>query len=222
MRTRNLIVGILALAAFAPFAGAASSFTYSTFVTIVGTFVQPLVPQWSYGTQLQPATIAVASTTQSGASLSGGKLVIKVLALSATGTSTPSNEYATTTTAANALIISWATVPGATGYAVAFGTSTPGSEHAYFMATSTAGAANTTYTLTSTSSPTYYAIPSSGSGFYASLGSGTSTMSTSGAVRLFSAATTTACSEALDGTIFYNEANEHLWLCQSGAWAAIK
>ena len=221
MRTRNLIIGVLALMAFAPFAGAASSFVQVNFQKLVGLNLVPVSTNYSYATQLQQPNVTVASTSPAS-SLSGGKLVLQVAALSATGTSTPSSEYATTTTAKNGLKLSWPTIPGATGYAVYFGTSTPGSEQAYFMATSTAGAVNTFYWLQSTSSPTYYSIPSSGSGYFASIGSATTTFDTTGTIRAASSATTTACVAANDGAVFYNAANLHLWLCQSAAWTVIK
>jgi hypothetical protein len=61
---------------------------------------------------------------------------------------TPSLEYATTTSINENINVVWAPVPGATGYVIYFGTSTPGSEQAYFIATTT-----TQYSLNSTSSP---------------------------------------------------------------------
>jgi hypothetical protein len=199
---------------------AASSFTYATFQKLIGgVYVTPVTTAYSYATQIQqPVVTSTASTT---GSLSGGSLVTEVVATTPTGTSTPSLEIATTTSVNEGLLLKWAPVPGATGYAVYIGTSTPGSEQSYFTATSTSGAANTQYTLTSTSSPTYSALAASGSGFYAAMGSASSSIMTSGLIQSSTNATTT-CTTALAGAMFYSTVNAHLWLCTSGAWALIK
>jgi hypothetical protein len=199
---------------------AASSITPGVFTKLVGLFVQPVTTSNSYGTQVQAPNMAVASST---GSLTGGRLAVQVAALTLTGTSSPSSEIATTTSINEALQITWPTMPGATGYAVYIGTSTPGSEHSYFMATSTGGTLNTYYTLAATSSPTYYAIPAQGAGFFSSQGSGTTTLDTTGLIRAQSSATTT-CSAPLNGSIFYSTANAHLWLCTGSgpAWTVIK
>ena len=221
MRTRNLIIGVLALAAFAPFAGAASSFVQVNFQKLVGLNLVPVSTNYSYATQMVAPTVT-APTVFGAGSLSAGLLKIQVAALSATGTSSPSSEYATTSVASKSIYLSWATIPGATGYAVYVGTSTPGSEQSYFMATSTAGAVNTNYTLTSTSTPTYYSIPASGSGYFASIGSATTTFDTSGTIRAASSATTTTCGATNRGATFYNSANDLDWLCKAAGWTVIK
>ena len=91
-------------------------------------------------------------------------------------------------------------------------TTTPGNEQGVLYATSTSGAVNTYYSLTSTSS-VIYAIPSqSGLGYLASIGSATSTIQAP-IIAAVSSATTTNCSASINGAQFYNTANSHLWLC---------
>lgn len=205
----------------APVARAASSFTYRTFQTLIGgSYVVPTATSLSYATQLNSPTVT-APTAPSSGSLTAGPLQIEIAAVSATGTSTPSSEIATTSIASGALYFSWAPVPGATGYALYFGTSTPGSEGAFFMATSTSGAPNTNYTLTSTSSPTYYAIPAQGSGYYSAFGSASTTIDTGGLIRSSTSATTT-CNAAATGAMFYNPVSDLLWLCKAGGWTVVK
>lgn len=197
---------------------AATNITPAVVAKIVGLFVQPITTSYSYATQVQTPVLTAASST-TGGSLTVGTLYFEVAALTITGTSSPSNEIATTTVAGSSRIqLTWPAVPGATGYAVYFGTTTPGSENAYFMATSSA---NTFYTFTSTSSPTFYPVPVQGAGYYSQQGSGTTTLDTTGLIRSQSAATTT-CTTALAGAMFYSTANSHLWLCTGGNWAVIK
>jgi hypothetical protein len=216
--------GIVGLLLGASAALAASSITPGVFTKLVGLFVQPITTSYSYGTPVQQPVATAASSTAAAGSLTRGPLVIEVAALTLTGTSSPSNEIATSSQGTNSEIhLTWPPVPGATGYAVYIGTTTPGSEHSYFMATSTAGVPNTFYTLTSTSSPKYYAIPGQGAGYFSSLGSGTTTLDTTGLIRAQSSATTT-CNASLNGTIFYSTTNSHLWLCTGAgpAWTVIK
>jgi hypothetical protein len=80
------------------------------------------------------------------------------------------------------------------------------------------------YTLTSTSSPTFDIPPHINTGFYTQMGSGSTTISTQGDILMQSVATTTACTTALNGSMFYNTANAHLWLCTGAgpAWTVIK
>ena len=214
-KTDALILGIatgmlLGAFGFSSIASAATSFTYQTFQKLIGgNNVVPVSPSYSYATQLQQPVASIASTT---GSLSGGPLVIKVVADTPFGTSSPSLEISTTTSKTEALQITWPAVPGASGYAIYFGTSTPNSEKAYFVATSTNGAVNTVYTLTSTSSPNYDLLPHISTGFYSQIGSASSSVATAGNILTQSAATTTPCTTALNGSIFYNTANAHLWL----------
>lgn len=194
-------------------ADAGSSFTFSLFQQLVGTGIVPTSPSQSYATQLNTPAVNAASTT---GSLTGGSLNIRVVATTAFGTSSPSNEVATTTSVNEGLQLTWPTVPGANAYAIYIGTSTPGSEQAYFEATSTAGVVNSYYSLTSTSTPTYNALALSGAGFYSAFGSASSTIITSGLIQTVSTATTTPCTTALNGSIFYSSSNSHLWLCTGG------
>jgi hypothetical protein len=219
----NHLSSIIALAVAIPFCTfAGSSFSYAVFQQLlVGNYIVPTVTSNAYATELQqPSVTSTASTT---GTLSGGKLYLEVVATTVTGTSSPSAEIATTTSVNENVNIVWSPIPGATGYAVYFGTSTPGSEQSYFAATSTAGVVNTQYSLTSTTSPTYNTPSLNGTGYYASIGSGTSSIAVSGQIQVTSNATTT-CSTALNGAIFYSTANSHLWLCTGSgpAWTVIK
>lgn len=206
----------------------ASAFTTSFsggFETLINNFISPNVTSQAYATQIQSPLLStkLASSTlpATGGALTKGPLQVVIEALTATGTSSPSAEIATTSASTNSqLYLQWAPVANATGYAVWIGTSTPGSERSYFMATSTAGTVNTNYNLTSTSTPTYGVLGAAG--FLTTMGSASSSISTSGLIQSQQAATSTACTTALQGSMFYNTSNAHLWLCQSGAWAVIK
>lgn len=218
---RSAALGALfALSIMATQAFAASSITPGIFVKLVGLFVQPVTTSYSYGTPVQqPQAFAIASTS---GSLTPGPLLLQVAAVTRTGTSSPSAEVSTTTSASEGLNLSWAPVPGASGYAIYIGTSTPGSERSFFMASSTNGVPNNFYTLTSTSSPTFYTVPGQGAGYYTSMGSGTTSIDTTGLIRAQSSATTT-CTAALNGSVFYNPNNAHLWLCTGAgpSWTLI-
>jgi hypothetical protein len=206
---------VSALTAFA-----ASSFSYGTFLQLIGqNNLAPFITSLNYTNQLQSPTITVASSTSG--TLSGGPLVIEVAALTLTGTSTPSNEFATTTIPNQAMLITWPPIPGASGYAVYVGTSTSGSEASYLMGTSTAGVPNTQYTLQSTSSVILTTIQNQGAGYYTTEGSATTSIDTTGLLRAQSNATTT-CVASITGSMFYNPNNSHLWLCVGGAWVVVK
>jgi hypothetical protein len=196
-----------------------SSFGYASFLQLIGNNAQ-IGQGVSITSQIQSPLLSAASTT---GSLTGGPLYVEVAATSLTGTSSPSNEYATTTDAAENLQLTWPTISGATGYAVYVSTTTPGNEQGVLYATSTSGAVNTYYSLTSTSS-VIYAIPSqSGTGYLASIGSATSTIQAP-LIAAVSSATTTNCSASINGAQFYNTANSHLWLCTGAGpgWTLIK
>jgi len=112
----------------------------------------PVFPSWSVNIPLSPPTsFAAASSTAHGSLAQGYPLYFKVAAINAVGTTTSTTEIATTTQAANTNIdLSWTAVPGATGYAIYYSTTTPGAENAYQMATT-----SNNYDFTSTSSPAY-------------------------------------------------------------------
>jgi hypothetical protein len=116
------------------------------------TQITPIFPSWSLNVPLSPPTISAATTTGGGSLTAGSALYFRVAATNGTGTTTASNEIATTTANANQQInITWPAVPGATKYFVFFSTSTAGAEGAYFAATTSSA-----YDFTSTSSPTGY------------------------------------------------------------------
>ena len=199
-----------------------SSFSYAAFQQLISNYIVPFTTSTGYATELQsPVITSTASTT---GTLSPGPLFIEIVATTQTGTSSQSNEYATTTSKNENINLYWPPVPGAQAYAIYFGTSTPGSEQAYFEATSTAGVVNTQYSLSSTSSPAYYTPAANGEGYYALIGSATTTITTQGLIQAISNATTTACSASVNVAIFYNTANSHLWLCTGSGptWTVIK
>ena len=76
-------------------------------------------------------------------------------------------------------------MPGATGYAIFYSTTTPGAENAYQVATTT-----NQYDFTSTSSPAYATPPTFATAFAAQLSNGTSSIAANG-VNLTPFATTT-------------------------------
>jgi hypothetical protein len=196
-----------------------SSFGYASFLQLIGNNAQ-IGQGVNITSQIQSPLISAASTT---GTLTAGPIYVEIAATSLTGTSSPSNEYATTTSSGENLQLTWPTISGATGYAVYVSTTTPGNEQGVLFATSTNGAVNTSYSLATTSSVTY-AIPSqSGTGYLASIGSATSTIQAP-IITAVSSATTTNCTASINGAQFYNTANSHLWLCTGAGpgWTLIK
>jgi hypothetical protein len=196
-----------------------SSIGYGVFLQLIGANAQIITPD-AITTQLQSPAISAASTT---GALQGGPLFIEIVATSYTGTSSPSNELATTTLPLQSLQFSWSTIPGATGYGIYVSTTTSGNEKGLFFATSTNGQVNTTYSLNSTSSPLFGTPVLTGTGFLTSDNSSTSTLETP-IIQAVSNGTTTSCTASLNGAQFYNLANSHLWLCTGAgpAWTILK
>jgi hypothetical protein len=207
-------------------------------------------PNWAEGGMLYvPAATGAATTT--GTLASSTTYAFKVAALDGNGTTTLSNSITGTTDSktsgnpAEGLIISWSAVPNAEGYAVYFGTTTPGVAQTYtqyFLATSTSGVPNAhldfatstgslsgSYTKADTTAYSFEFSPYGKSWLWGNdlmLGSPTTTPQAtldiaSGTVRAYSVSTST-CSTIQNGTMFYNQNNNHLWLCQSGAWVVVK
>jgi hypothetical protein len=136
-------------------ASAATSFTGPSPFKQGGTGntqIIPVYPSWSVNIPLSPPqNFAAASSTVGGSLSTGANLFFKVASLNATGTSAPSTELSTTTAATNSQVnLTWIPVPGATGYAVYYSTTTAGLENAFQIATAT-----NAYDFTSTSSPAY-------------------------------------------------------------------
>jgi hypothetical protein len=214
-----IVIGLAVLFAASVAFAFNSSFGYGVFLQLIGSNAQ-IAQGVSVTTQIQSPLISAASTT---GSLTGGLLFVEVAATSLTGTSSPSNEYATTTDVNENLQISWPPIPGATGFAIYVSTTTAGNEKGVLYATSTSGAVNNYYSITSTSSVIYALPVQSGSGYLASLGSATSTIQAP-IIAAVSSATTTACSASINGAQFYNTSNAHLWLCTGAGpgWTLIK
>lgn len=214
----GLLFGLIVCATSTAFAFN-SSFGYGVFLQLIGNNAQ-IVQGVNITTQIQSPLISAASTT---GTLTGGPLFVEVAATSLTGTSSPSNEYATTTDVNENLQISWPPIPGATGFAIYVSTTTAGNEQGVLYATSTSGAVNNYFSLTSTSSVIYALPAQSGSGYLVSMGSATSTFEAP-IIAAVSSATTTNCTASINGAQFYNTANAHLWLCTGAGpgWTLIK
>jgi hypothetical protein len=202
-------------------------------------------PNWSFGIQLsQVAGVSAATTT--GTTASSTSFVFAVAALDGTGTTTLSAAVVQATDAnGNAnegFQLSWGAVPGASGYAVYFATSSSATAvlTQYFNATSTNGIPNTSYTFaTSTGSltgsytkadPTAYSVKLNplGASYLNGGNLGISTTSpvatidvASGTLRAYSISTST-CAAANDGSIFYNAKDKHLYVCEATTWQLIK
>lgn len=186
---------------------------------------------------------AAPGTSSTGLSTSTAAIYFQVTAQDGQGETIGSNMVGTTTAASSTLQFTWPAVNGAVGYKLYFSTSTPPLPQAfvqYFQATSTNGAANLSYTLTSTSSPVFISnIPTSNTAYYfnaqqstglgwilGNFGVGTSSPAmafdvASGTMRAYSVSTST-CAAANDGAVFYNAKDKHLYVCESTVWQLIK
>lgn len=171
-----ILLGMILGSATVIFA-ASSSISPANLFTILGTKIVPNYSSWSINIPLsQPTNVAAVSTA--GSVKANSPLYFEITATNGTGTTTASSEIATTTnsTGTQGFVISWTAVPGATNYFVNFGTTTPGSENAYFLATTT-----NQYTFTSTSTPVAYGpVPGSPSSFAVQIGNGINPISVNG------------------------------------------
>jgi hypothetical protein len=202
-------------------------------------------PNWSLGIPLQQA-IGLTGATTTGTVASSTGFVFAVAALDGTGTTTLSAVDATATDPNGqnneGFQLSWSAVPSATGYAVFFATSSSPTAtlNQYFLATSTNGAPNTSYTFaTSTGSltgsytksdPTAFSVKINplGSSYFDGGSAGFGTTSpiatvdvASGTIRAYSISTST-CAANNDGSIFYNAKDKHLYVCEATVWQIIK
>jgi len=152
------------------------------------TQIVPAFPTWSVNIPLAtPTNFASATSTTGGSLTANSKMYFEVVAINATGTSTPSSEIATTTYMASSRFhLTWTPVPGATGYAIFYSTSTPGAENAYQIATTT-----NAFDFTSTSTPTYATPPGFPTAFAVQLTNGTNPIQVNG-INVSPLATTTA------------------------------
>jgi len=202
-------------------------------------------PNWSFGLPLaQVAPIAVATTT-GGTMASSTPLTFAIAALDGTGTSTISSTLSATTDAsstslgAEAYQLTWSAVPGATGYAIYFG-SNASSLNSYEYATSTNGAPNSFFTFASSTTgnftgsytkldTTAFAVKINplGTSYFNGGNIGIATTApmanldiASGTVRAIGNSTST-CNSATAGSMFYNSANSHEWGCNGTNWVKI-
>jgi hypothetical protein len=115
-------------------------------------------PNWSSGIPLSVPVGTAAATTTGGTVASSTAFIFAVAALDGTGTTTIGTAATVTTDASTSpneqIQVGWSAVPGATGYAIYFATSSSATTFSqYFLATSTNGNPNTSYTFaTSTGS----------------------------------------------------------------------
>jgi len=197
----------------------------------------------------QVSTIATSSNPTAASGLaSSTPYTFAVSALDGDGTTTISSTVTVTTDASNTqplpedIVLNWSPVTGAQGYVVFFATSSTAKTFSqYFIATTTNGVPNTQFTFsTSTGSllgsyskedTTAFAnrLMSDGSVSFLNggpVGFGTSTPASSTPVDVngymrASSATTTACYSATAGVMFYNPANNLLWVCKSAGWTKV-
>lgn len=211
------------------------------------TIVAQNAPNWGFGEPLTTPQFSTIATTTGGTLASSTPIYFEVAALDGDGTTTISTPTSITTDAAGVLSaesinLSWSPVTGAQGYAIFVSTTTPANYNLYWLATSTNGIANATFTYTSTSTSAHSgAITGSDTTAYSNrilpgfnsffnggaFGFGTSTPASStpvdinGYVRASVSATTTACYAATAGVVFFNAANSHEWGCNGTAWTKI-
>jgi hypothetical protein len=212
------------------------------------TIVAQNAPNWGSGQPLATPQIASIATTTGGSLASSTPISFEVAALDGDGTTTASTPPSVTTDASSTLLgaeainLSWSPVVGAQGYAIFVSTTTPASYNLYWLATSTSGVPNTTFTFTSTSTPltgsytkedtTAFSnrLMADGSKSFLNsgpIGVGTSTPASStpidinGYVRATRQSTSTACEADTAGVVFYNAANSHEWGCNGISWQKI-
>jgi hypothetical protein len=215
--------------------------------TQTSTDVSVNAPNWASGAPLvTPIATTVASSSYTSAAsglASSTRFAFEIAAIDANGTTTLSNSLAYTTDASNTqsapevLNISWTPVQGATGYAIFISSTTPDNFGQFFYATTsstfyfatTSTATGGTYTNTDTTAYSTLINPLAPS--YINGGNGTATSTTiasttalqvNGNFSAVSQGTTTACLAGNNGVVFYNLANNVLWLCKNGTWTAIK
>jgi hypothetical protein len=253
-RTFQIIAGVLSI----PVVGAAiigSAYT-SPFLNhladitngnTTSTVVSLNAPNWSNSIPLAQV-VGVSTATTTGSLASSTPFSFAVAALDSTGTTTLSSAVTLSTDpngqANEGILVSWAAVSGATGYAVYEATGTVSAASGftqYFLATSTNGVPNTQFTMATTtgslsgsytkSDTTAFAdkINPVGASYFngGSVGFGTSSPASStpvdvyGYMRAQVSGTTTACYAATAGAVFYNTANSHEWGCNGTTWTKI-
>lgn len=205
-------------------------------------------PNWAMGTPIAtPIALSVASSSYPNASsglASSTTFFFAVSALDGQGTTTMSNVLSFTTDAKGTqpkpeiINVKWNRVSGATGYALYFGNSATALSK-YWIATTTdrfyfatSSAAKTgSYTKTDTTAFSTLISPVGPSILRSAVTTATSTLIASstvleigGNLRAQSQATTTNCYAALNGSMFYNKKNSHLWVCLGAGptWTLIK
>ena len=212
------------------------------------TVVSSNSPGWAIGQPLftpVETSIATSSYADATSGLASSTLwYFKIAALDGNGTTTLSGplsqltDASTTQSKPEVLNIKWVGVAGATGYSVYFSTTTPSYDQ-YFYATTTGqftfststGSIAGTDTLTDGTAFSTLINPTGPSWIYGGNGTATSSVVASttalrvnGPLAPVMTATTSSsvCVAATRGQMFYNVANDILWLCKSTGWTAVK
>jgi hypothetical protein len=252
-RTFQLIAGILSVPVFglaiigvnytSPFLFHLADIVNGTNTSVVAS---TNAPNWAIGTSLANV-IGVSTATSTGGTLAtstsygfqisaidvnGGTTTLSALVTGATD-STPTGE---------SILLKWASLPGAAGYAIFFGTSSPSVLTQFFYATSSSASTSTqqyvfatstgslsgSYTKTDTTAFNTEINPIGPSFIEGNNGTATSSpiasssaLEINGNLRVQSNGTTTACFAQTAGAVFYNTANNHEWGCNGTVWTKI-
>jgi hypothetical protein len=210
------------------------------------TVVATNAPNWSIGLPITSPTISSIATSSVASGLaSSTPYIFEVAALDGTGTTTLEGSQSMTSDSASsgqgaeALVIQWTPVNGATGYAIYFATSTTVASTGlgqYFLATTSSqytfststGSLAGSYTKADTTAFSEILNPAGTDIFNDNLNTATSSKAASttavqvnGTAVITAQSTTTACESDTAGAIFYNASNSHEWGCNGTAWTKI-
>ena len=220
---------------------------------INGKNTQPVVslnaPNWESGLFMQsPLITSIATSSHANAAsglASSTSYTFGIAALDSYGTTTlisfatQATDASTTQPRPEDIILKWNAVPGATGYAIFFGTTTTQNSAnltQYFLATTSGqydfststGSIAGSYTKSNTTAYENLLNPAGPSWFNSGLTSATSTapasttaLQVNGTAVFSASATTTACETDTTGAIFFNTSNGHEWGCNGSTWTKI-
>lgn len=232
---KGALIGFLLAAALMIWAPILSYAARTGVMTLTGLFTSQTL-----SINVTPPTLTLPSAMGTG-SLGGGTVIYyELTALDGNGGETSGSSLigTTTTTGTQGLNLTYSVATGTVAVRVYYSTSTPLSMTQYFTATNTRA-----YNFTSTSSPTAYVpngIPFTNSAYVVQINSngvswlngggniGIGTTSpqagldiASSTVRAYSVSTST-CSGANDGAMFYHAVDKHLYICVTNVWQLIK
>jgi hypothetical protein len=248
--TKSILAGVAALLSIPVFGSAIIGANYPSPIlfhlidVIQGqtttTVASTNAPNWGLGLPMSApliTSIATSSNTSAASGLaSSTPYVFQVAALDGTGTTTLvgsatiTTDASTTQHAPEDIVLKWAPVNGATGYAIFFGTSTiVGSGLTqYFLATTSGQFTFSTSTGSragsninqDTTAFSGIVVPSGATIFNDSINTATSSKAASttalqvnGTAVMTANGTPTACMSDTAGAVFFNQANKHQWGC---------